>query len=84
MMIWKLTGIPRQGIGPYLTSICNYCGRKRLPQLFMLVVDEASGRPPAILKWKRHYKGTDVDEEQAKVFVFDWLKLKAPSPQDFK
>jgi hypothetical protein len=84
MMIWKFTGIPKQGIGPYLTSISDYCDRKGLPRLFMLVVDEASGRPPAIRKWKKYYKGTDVDAEQARVFVFDWLKFKAPSPQDFK
>ena len=77
--IQKLTGIPARAIGPYLNLVYNYCDSKGWPPLVVLAVNERDGRPGT-----QYWKGEDLDALQARVFVFDWFKSKAPAPEDFK
>ena len=76
VMVEHLTGIHRTGLGKILEPIQKYCKRRNLPPLTVLVVNEESGLPG---------KGfTEASAgDQARVFVFDWFKDKAPSPKDF-
>jgi|ERR1017187_1414865 hypothetical protein len=78
-MIEKLTGIPKHAMGSYLDLVYNYCDSKEWPPLVILAVNERDGRPGTTF-----WQGKDIDALQARVFVFDWLKHKPPTPQDFK
>ena len=78
LMIERLTGIPRQGVSPYLNLIHEYCEDKQWPSLAVLAVNEATGKPGS-----KYWAKIDVLAAQSRVFAFDWLKDKAPSPQDF-
>jgi hypothetical protein len=75
----QLTGIPKQGVGQALGPIQAYCKRSQLPPLTSLVVNEEKGLPGAGFT-----EAIDIFGAQARVFVFDWLRRKTPSPEDFK
>lgn len=80
-LIGQLTGVPPIAVGQNLGPIQSYCKEQHLPGLTALVVHEKDGLPgegftAAELK--------QVFMEQAKVFGFDWLKISAPSPQQFQ
>lgn len=75
-IVERLTGIDRRGLGKILEPIQTYCRRHNLPPLTVLVVKEETGLPGSGF--------TEAAEgAQARVFVFDWFKRKAPSPKDF-
>jgi hypothetical protein len=75
-LVARLTGIDTRGLGKTLGPIQAYCKRHNLPPLTSIVVKEDTGLP-----------GTGFTESaegaQARVFVFDWLKDKAPTAEDF-
>jgi hypothetical protein len=73
------TGFVRRAVGEFLGPIQEYCKRNDLPPLTSLVVNEKTGLPSAGFT-----EATDIFGAQARVFVFDWLGRKAPSPEDFK
>lgn len=75
----RLTGIPRPGIGEFLGPVQEYCKRNKLPPLTALVVNEKDGLPS-----HGFTEAKDIFGAQARVFVYDWLGSKAPSPDDFK
>ena len=75
----RLTGIPRQAVGDFLGPIQEYCKRNNLPPLTSLVVNERDGLPS-----EGFTEAKDIFGAQARVFVFDWLSRKAPSPEDLK
>lgn len=78
-IVERLTGIPQQGVGKFLGPIQSYCRRNKLPPLTSLVVNEDKGLPSAGFT-----EAIDIFGAQARVFVFDWLSRKVPSPQDFR
>jgi hypothetical protein len=73
--IAKMTGMARTGVGGPLGYIYYYCKAKRLPLLNLLAISQNTGVPsegcPANL--------SDLPAQQARVFVYDWLKHGAPS-----
>ncbi len=75
----RLTGIPRRAVGDFLGPIQEYCKRNDLPPLTSLVVNEKTGLPS-----EGFTEATDIFGAQARVFVYDWLGRKPPSPEDFK
>jgi len=75
-MVERLTGIDKRGLGRVLEPIQAYCKRNKLPPLTILVVKEQTGFPGDGF--------TEAAEGgKARVFVFDWFKRPAPSPEDF-
>jgi hypothetical protein len=71
----RLTGIDRQGIGKILEPIQDYCKRKKLPPLTVLVVKEETGLPG-----EGFTEG--AEGATARVFVFNWFKNPAPQPEE--
>jgi hypothetical protein len=78
-MMEKATGIPRFGQATILALIVAYCDSRRFPKLTTILVGDTDGLPA---------DGVDdpatVCAEHARVFAFDWLKERAPSPQGFE
>jgi hypothetical protein len=78
-MLSDLTGMANEA-GRELGHIYYYCVHHKLPLLNLLAIGKENGRPsdgcPANL--------TDLPAQQARVFVYDWLKHGAPSAEDFK
>jgi len=74
----QLTGIPQQSISKLLVPVQDYCERHKLPPLTSIVVNEPTGMPCQSLMDEKEIFGA-----QARVFVYDWLHLRAPSPEDF-
>jgi putative restriction endonuclease len=77
-MIERLTGIPRRAVGGLLAPIQAYCKKNKLPPLTSLVVGEEGGVPG------KGFTGGGIEklfEDQARVFVFDWLDHKVPFPK---
>ena len=77
-MIGELTGLNKKGLGPYLGPIQNYCIRKKLPPLTAIAILKATGLPG-----DGFIGAQDVLPAQNRVFVYNWLSHKAPSPDDF-
>ena len=75
----RLTGIPKHGVGNFLGPVQEYCKRNKLPPLTCLVVNEKNGLPS-----EGFTEAKDIFGAQARVFVYDWLGHKAPSPDDFR
>lgn len=67
------------GQAAILGLIVDYCDSQSLPKLTSILVGETDGLPA---------DGVDepaaVCAKHAKVFAFDWLERKAPSPKDFE
>ena len=78
-MLHQLTGMAIES-GRELGHIFYYCQSHDLPLLNLLAVSKGSGKPghgcPANL--------ADLPSQQARVFVYDWLKHGAPTPDDFR
>lgn len=78
-MLHELTGMAIES-GRELGHIYYFCLNHDLPLLNLLAVSKKSGKPsdgcPANL--------ADLPAQQARVFVYDWLKHGAPSADDFR
>lgn len=86
--VQHLTGLLKPAVGHVaLGPITHYCQRENLPWLTAIVVEEAKGLPgePFMKAAKREYgKNFDIHTMQARVFVFDWFKRRAPTPDELK
>jgi hypothetical protein len=73
--IAKMTGMALSGVGGPLGYIYYYCNAKELPLLNLLAISQETGVPgdgcPADL--------SDLPAQQARVFVYDWLRHSVPS-----
>jgi hypothetical protein len=77
--IGQLIGAPSRAIGPILGPIQNYCKRLNFPPLTVLAVKKNTGLPGIGFAGKEN-----IFAEQARVFIFDWLKKKSPTSKDFQ
>jgi hypothetical protein len=77
--IEQLIGVPKQVIGCFIKPIHDYCNFRNLPPLTALVVSETDD--PLSGKFT---EAGDIFGERARVYMFDWISLKPPSPEDFK
>jgi hypothetical protein len=77
-MVQELTGIFTPAIGKVLEPIQSYCKREKLPPLTVLVINEETGLPGVGFT-----EAQDIFSAQARVFVYDWYRRKAPQPNDF-
>ncbi|MCG7539212.1 hypothetical protein [Pseudoalteromonas sp. OF7H-1] len=75
-IVGNLIGVPRFALAQLLEPIQSYCLMHNLPALTVLVVNK-SGEPGT-----GFIAAADVSKEQQKVFNFDWLKAKTPSPEE--
>jgi hypothetical protein len=78
-MLSQMTGMANTS-GRELGNIFYYCKAHKLPLLNLLAVGKDSGKPsegcPADLR--------DLPAQQARVFVYDWLKHGAPKVEEFE
>lgn len=78
-MLGDLTGMANEA-NRELGHVDYYCQNHKLPLLNLLAIGKENGRPsdgcPANL--------SDLPAQQARVFVYDWLKHGAPSAEDFE
>jgi hypothetical protein len=74
----QLIDVPRQAVGCWLTPIQDYCNFHNLPPLTLLVVNDT--HDPLI----GDLADADIFGERARVYQFDWLSQKTPSPEDFQ
>ncbi len=78
-MLSQMTGMASE-CGRELGYIFYYCKRNKLPLLNLLAVNKHSGKPsegcPADL--------SDLPAQQARVFVYDWLKHGVPKVEEFE
>jgi len=77
-IIRKATGLVRPSIGQMLAPIQDYCLKKELPPLTILVVSEGSGMPGA-----GFIAAQDIPKAQQEVFAFDWLDWGCPKAEKF-
>ena len=77
-LIEQLLDVPKSAIGCWLTPIQDYCNFHNLPPLTLLVVNETDD--PLI----GDFTEVDVFGERARVYLFDWLSQRIPSPEDFQ
>ena len=75
-MVERLTGLDKRGIGKILGPIQSYCQRSNFPPLTILIVKEGTGFPGDGFTQA-------AEGAKARVFVFDWFKHPASSPEDF-
>jgi alkylated DNA nucleotide flippase Atl1 len=80
--IAKLTGLPSYALGPALDRIADYCRKKKLPDLWTLIVNEKTGFPGK----KGMARGEELDIlcNQHRVFAFNWFSQDCPQAEDFK
>jgi len=82
------TGLATPAIGPIgLGPIFYYCVEEDLPWLTSIVIQEGSGIPGnGFMDQARETYGPDVNihQLQSRVFVYDWFKRPAPTPDDFE
>ncbi len=72
------TGTSAQSMGQFLRPIQSYCESKQLPDISAIVVNVGTGQPSP-----GHGKADDVPTKQRAVFGHDWLRTRAPVPEDF-
>jgi hypothetical protein len=77
-MLSQMTGMANTS-GRELGHILSYCRQNKLPLLNLLAVRKDSGRPDDDCGVSL----TDLPAQQARVFVFDWLKHDASQFQKF-
>jgi len=75
----RLVGVPRQAVGNFLGPIQDYCLQNDLPPITALIVSEATGLPS-----EGFIAAQDVLPAQNRCFVYDWLSLATPTPEDFE
>jgi putative restriction endonuclease len=78
-MVEQLTGIPKFTQADILGPIQDYCEKHKLPQLTALVVSQEKGEPG-----KGFHSVEEIFRAQARVFVYDWLKEKAPTTDELR
>jgi hypothetical protein len=78
-----LVGLPQYGLAPILGAIQAYCQRNKLPPLTAIVINESTGLPGDRFPAPGSTAGIGALRDQSLVFVFDWLKQKPPSEDDF-
>jgi hypothetical protein len=74
-LLGQMIGVPEQAIGCFLRPIQDYCKFHNLPPLDSLVLNEMDG--PLGFK-----ENEDLFGERARVYFFDWLSHKSPTPED--
>ena len=82
--VQDLVGVPEHALTPLFGSIEAYCRSKQYPCLTAIVIDESTGLPGDILPSPGDATGLKVLRNQSRVFVFDWLKQRPPSEDDFQ
>ena len=78
-MIARACGVPRAAVGGFLEPIQAFCIRQGLPPLTVLVVSEETGMPGV-----GFIAAADIPHAQAEVFRHNWLRGRAPSPNDLE
>jgi hypothetical protein len=82
-MVRQMTGLAPVGMGKCLGPIQRYCEKHKLPLLNVLVVNEQGGVPGEGYHGDTS-KPWEIFQEQARVFIFDWLNLNTiPASEDF-
>lgn len=74
-LLGSLVGVPQAGLGQLLEPIQSYCLLNDLPPLSILVVSSQDGMPGTGFSAVQ-----DVPRHQQRVFDFDWLARKPPTP----
>ena len=77
-MMARACGVPRTAVGGFLEPIQAFCLNQRLPAT-VLVVSEESGMPGT-----GFIAAHDIPRAQADVFRRNWLRGKAPSPDELE
>jgi hypothetical protein len=75
-MLAQMTGMAQE-CGRELGHIYYYCKKNKLPFLNLLAINKSTGRPGEGCP----VDPADLPAEQARVFVYDWLKHEVPSTQ---
>lgn len=75
----KLVGVPSPGLGQLLEPIQSYCINEKLPPLTVLVVSVKTGLPGV-----GFIVAEDIPATHQKVFAFDWIGWKTPTPEEFQ
>ena len=78
----KLTGLAIQGFAEPLGRVAQYCKSEGVPPLTVIVVTEETGMPGE--GYPHHNEPLQIFEDQARVFVFDWLGREAPPADKFE
>lgn len=78
-MLSRLTGFPDES-GSVMYYLHCYCKKHDLPSLNLLVIDPATGRPTDTCS--RDLR--DLQAQQLRVFLYDWLSAPTPSEEMFK
>ena len=63
--------------GPHFDRVSSFCKSRQLPNLTVLVVSKATGRPGASYR-----DDVDVDRDREKVFATNWFTVIPPSRED--
>jgi|SRR5215467_12215011 len=77
--VQKLTGLHKRQVGKNLDPIADYCRQKRLPDIYTLVVSEATGLPS-----EKNVVAQKILAEQNRCFVYDWFSHGCPTPEQFR
>jgi hypothetical protein len=75
-MLEQITGVVSQGQSTELGTIFTYCQKNHLPILSCIVVSHVTGRP---IDQVLNEFLSDLEAEQRRVFVYDWLSRGCPS-----
>jgi hypothetical protein len=74
-ILGQMLGVPEQAIGCFLRPIQDYCKFHNLPPLTSLALNEVNGPPES-------NETRDTFGERARVYFFDWVSRKSPTPED--
>lgn len=77
----QMTNLPRFSQSKVLGTIWTYCQKNKLPVLTSIVLSEVTGLPadPVL-----NAEVPNIEAEQRRVFVYDWLSRKCPSVEEFQ
>jgi hypothetical protein len=78
-IIRQATGLVRPSIGQMLAPIQDYCLKRKLPPLTILVVSESTGLPGS-----GFIAAQDIPKAQQAVFKYDWLDWGCGKVEGFK
>ena len=76
-ILGQMLGLPEQAIGCFLRPIQDYCKFHNLPQLTALAINEIDEAEAGDDNFRADNFG-----ERAQVYLFDWLSVKSPKPED--
>ena len=75
-----LIGTPPPAIGGFLNPIEHFCQQNELPDLAVLVVNQATGQPgPGFLGDQN-----TIDAERERVYQYDWLAVFPPTMEQLE